>query len=232
MLDFEYSKVGEYWRLFASGFNFRRHMGALNSLESIEEFIVTRSAFIAQKTLYGYVKTRMGTKYPEMFRDDNIIRSVNIAKMHVFAACLSDFCIWAVATACNGFDIDDSRRREIARGIYKRGLEANLDTTVEVFSTEDAIRAFAARTDAADWAGTAQTRDNFTESPPTVVKWAPIADQLKQYDVEYVENSVKFAWSNIRRQFAKRLRRDQLTTDFGKPGDIGKPGDGGKGVNG
>ena len=158
LLQFEFSKVGEYWKLFASGFNFRRHIGRIESLENVEEFIITRSAFIAQKTLFGYVKTRMGTKYPEMFRDDIIIRSVNIAKMHAYAACLSDFCVWAVP-------VDEAE---------------------------------------------ALTRDEFTESPAAIVDWAPISDELKKYDIEYVENSVKFAWANIRRQFEKRLDRDAL----------------------
>ncbi|MCK5778890.1 MAG: hypothetical protein KAH11_08865, partial [Rhodospirillales bacterium] len=108
MIGFEYSKLRDYWRLFVSGFNFRRHAGRIHDIESIEEFVTTRSAFIAQKTLYGYVKTRMGTKYPEMFRDDNIIGSVNIAKMHVFDACLSDLCIWAVARAFEHDPMADS----------------------------------------------------------------------------------------------------------------------------
>jgi hypothetical protein len=210
MLHFEFSKVGEYWRLFASGFNFRRHAGPIDSIESIGEFVITRSAFIAQKTLFGYVKTRMGTKYPEMFRDDNIIGSVNIAKMHVFAACLSDFCIWAMATAFTRIEIDDSRRKEIARDIYIEGLEQNSDPSVQAFSPSDAITAFEARLAAIDWSGVAATRAQFTESPKAVVKWAPISDQLKKYDVEYVENSVKFAWNNIRRQFEKRFDADAL----------------------
>jgi len=87
----------------------------------------------------------------------------------------------------------------------------NTDPSVGEFSTADAISAFDARLAETDWSGTAASRDNFTRSPGAVVKWAPIADELKKYDVEYVENSVKFAWANIRRQFEKRLDRDALT---------------------
>ncbi|EIM73317.1 hypothetical protein A33O_16150 [Nitratireductor aquibiodomus RA22] len=39
----------------------------------------------------------MGTRYPSMFEDDVFIGSINIAKLHVFAACLSDLTIHAVA---------------------------------------------------------------------------------------------------------------------------------------
>jgi len=214
MIGFEYSKVRDYWRLFVSGFNFRRHAGRIHDIESIEEFVTTRSAFIAQKTLYGYVKTRMGTKYPEMFRDDNIISSVNIAKMHVFDACLSDLCIWAVARAFEHDPMTDSERAQIALSIFKNGLRANLDEGVQAFDPDDAIRNFEVRLTGVDWHGIAQTRDVFRESPPRVVKWAPIADELKKYDVEYVENSVKFAWANIRRQYEKRLDRDALRANM------------------
>ncbi|WNK00649.1 hypothetical protein L2D14_04305 [Thalassospiraceae bacterium LMO-JJ14] len=229
MLHFEFSKIGEYWRLFASGFNLRRHAGALDSIDTIEEFAITRSAFIAQKTLFGYVKTRMGTKYPEMFRDDNIIRSVNIAKMHVFVACLSDFSIWVVATAFTQTGIDDSQRRDIALRIFKNGLAQNTDTSVAEFSPDEAVGSFKARLAAVDWAGTAGTRDNFTQSPAAVVKWAPIADQLKKYDVEYVENSVKFAWNNIRRQFEKRLDAENLAKRLADTGTGAMLADGASG---
>lgn len=218
MLQFEMSKAGEYWKLFISGFNFRRHMGKIQDIDSLEEFIVTRSAFIAQKTLFGYVKTRMGTKYPEMFRDPNIIHSLNIAKMHAFDACLSDFCIWAVATAFSQIGIDDSERAQIALSIFRNGIHGNLEESVDEFNPDEAQRAFEARLASVDWHGDAQTRDHFTLSPTRVVKWAPISDELKKYDIEYVENSVKFAWANIRRQFEKRLDRDTLAQRIGGPG--------------
>ncbi|MBO6949718.1 MAG: hypothetical protein JJ855_17190 [Rhodospirillales bacterium] len=218
MIGFEYSKLHDYWRLFVSGFNFRRHTGPIHDIESIEEFVTTRSAFIAQKTLYGYVKTRMGTKYPEMFRDDNIIGSVNIAKMHVFDACLSDLCIWAVARAFEHDPMADSERAQIALSIFKNGLQANLDTSVDAFDPDAAVRNFEVRLTGVDWHGIAQTRDVFRESPSRVVKWAPIADELKKYDVEYVENSVKFAWANIRRQYEKRLDRDAVRANMAAGG--------------
>ncbi|MBO6519317.1 MAG: hypothetical protein JJ900_00390 [Rhodospirillales bacterium] len=217
MKQFEMSKAGEYWKLFISGFNFRRHMGRIQDLDSLKEFIVTRSAFIAQKTLYGYVKTRMGTKYPEMFQDQNIIHSLNIAKMHAFDACLSDFCIWAIATAFSRMEMDDSGRAQIALSIFKHGIHENLEESVDEFNPDDAVRAFEDRLASVDWHGAAQTRDQFTLSPTRVVKWAPISDDLKKYDIEYVENSVKFAWANIRRQFEKRLDRDALAQNMGGP---------------
>jgi hypothetical protein len=217
MLNFELAKIAEYWRLFASGFNFRRHAGPLDTFEKIEDFAISRSAYIAQRSLYGYVKTRMGTRYPDMFKDDNIIRSLNIAKMHVYAACLSDLTIWTVATAFTRIEMPDSVRMSLAERIFKNGLEQNLDPSVSEFSIAEAVDAFARRVHSVDWRGNARTRDVFTASPAGVIKWAPIADSLKKYDVESVENSVKFSWNNIREQFNKRLNAEAIT-EQGRPG--------------
>jgi hypothetical protein len=37
------------------------------------------------------------------------------------------------------------------------------------------------------------------------VRWAPIAAELKQFDSEIVENSIKFKWRDTRRDFERRL---------------------------
>lgn len=214
MIHFERDKIREYWQFFLANFNIRRHIISLQTIDNIEDFVVSRSAFIAQKTLFGYVKTRMGTKYPEMFRHPEIADSLNIAKMHVFAACLSDLTIWAVANAFNGENVNDSQRQAIAEKIYRQGLESNMDENVEAFSKDEAITSFHLRADVAEWSGLALSGDIFALSPPAVVKWAPIADQLKKYDVEYVQNSVKFAWVNIRRQFLKNLDSETVSAEL------------------
>ena len=213
MIHFERSKIGAYWKTFSAAFNFRRHAGRLDSLETIEDFAITRAAFIAQKGLFGYVKTRMGTKYPEMFRDDLMVKSLNIAKMHVYAACLSDLTIWTVANALNSVVIIDSHRYDLAERIFTAGLAQNSEPDVTEFSPADAIAAFKGRLGEVEWAGSATTRDIFTESPAAVIKWAPISDNLKRYDVESVTNSIKFSWNNIRSQFISRLDPEALRVE-------------------
>src|SRR3546814_5537699 len=68
----------------------RRDSGPLDSVAALRRFVSTRAAFMAQKTLYGYLKTRMGTRYPRLFEDDVLIASVDLAKLHIYAACLAD----------------------------------------------------------------------------------------------------------------------------------------------
>ncbi len=191
--------------MVAERFTLRRDNGPIEDVDALEAFVTTRAAFISQKTMYGYIKTRMGTKYPEMFRDDDIIIGVNLAKMHMFAACLSDLTIFAVAHAFKSSTADDAARRAVAMRLYQKGIADNPDPSVEKFDPDAAIQQFETRLIGVDWLGTALTRDQFTASPKALMEWAPIADELKKFDVEPAQNSVRFAWNNIRADLLRRM---------------------------
>ena len=62
----------------------------INSLEEIETFIHERSAHVTQTTLFGYVKTRIGSRYAMMFEDKVFSESINIAKWNIYMSALSD----------------------------------------------------------------------------------------------------------------------------------------------
>ena len=182
-------------------------------MAGVERFVATRAAFVAQKTLYGYLKTRIGTRYPRIFDDEPFVRSINIAKFHVFAACLSDLGIYAVATALTDQTVPDASRRELAKRCVERGLDDNNDDVPIEFSADEAMQAFATRLDTTDWAVGARHRDNFSESPAALLRWAPIADHFKEEDAEIVRNSIRFAWRDIREQYQRRLVESEVTAD-------------------
>ena len=69
----------------------------------------------------------------------------------------------------------------------------------------EAKEAFARRLAFLDWHADRQPADLFKESPAALVKWAPIAPELKRHDEEIVENSIRFKWRDIRAQFEKRV---------------------------
>ena len=52
---------------------------------NLENFIQTKSAWVSQVTLYGYLKTRMGTRYVLHFDNDKFMKSVNLAKWNIYA---------------------------------------------------------------------------------------------------------------------------------------------------
>lgn len=207
-------KAGRFWLEFSGRLTARRDTAPIDSVAGLEEFVATRSAYVAQKTLYNYVKARMGTRYPRMFEDDVLMTSLNIAKRHVFAGCLSDLTVFAVGTALSGAAVDDEARQALARQIYETGLRDGADDAPEQFSPQDAIDAFNQRLAFTDWSDMALRPENFTQSPRTLYRWAPIADKLKKFDTEIVENSVKFAWRDIREQFGKRLDAAAIVADW------------------
>ena len=67
----------------------------ISSLEEIETFIHERSAHVTQTTLYGYIRTRIGSRYAMMFEDKVFSESINIAKWNIYMSALSDCTLYA-----------------------------------------------------------------------------------------------------------------------------------------
>ena len=55
----------------------------ISDLDELEDFIQTKSAWVTQVALYGYLKTRMGTRYVLHFENDEFMGSVNLAKWNM-----------------------------------------------------------------------------------------------------------------------------------------------------
>lgn len=200
--------------VFASRLSVRRDNGPIDSVSALDYFVSTRASFVSQKSLYGYLKTRMGTRYPSMFEDDVFVHSINIAKSHIFAACLSDLTIFAVAHAFAGDGSDAASRRAVAMKCYAAALTGNADQMPPEFSAQDSTQAFAARLGATEWNDAALTRENFTESPRALFQWAPIAPALKKNDHEIVRNSINFAFHEVRQNYTKRLDGEAVQRDW------------------
>lgn len=206
-------KIAGYWRDVATLLGMGGDRAPIDSVARLEEFVATRSSYLAQKTLYGYVKTRMGTRYVAMFENEAMRASLNIAKVQVFAACLSDLTIYAVARSLENEDA--AARQVFARRCYAAALEKNQSAAPDQFSAKDEIEEFDRRLALIDW-DAAREPEIFTRSPKALMKWAPIADNLKKLDREIVENSVKFAWRDIREQFQKRLDAAAVSADWSR----------------
>ena len=126
-------------RIFTDRLSIRRDSGPIGSIGELEYFVATRASFVSQKTLYGYVKARMGTRYPSMFEDDVFVESVNIAKAHVFAACVADLTIFAFANAYSNGGYAESDFRKAALQCFSNALDGNRDALPEAFSLTDSV---------------------------------------------------------------------------------------------
>jgi len=178
----------------------------INDLDSLKNFLQTRSSHVAQTALYGYLRTRAGTRYPELFENPGILISINIAKWQIWLACLSDLTIYVGGLICQSRQNGEREVRGMLMSIVNRILE-------ETGIPEEAGDRFPAsaevvreRIENHDWADFEDNERVFTESPAALVYWAPIADTLKRRDDEIVRNSVRFRWQEIRRAVRRLLQ--------------------------
>jgi hypothetical protein len=177
----------------------------IDSPEALGRFLNTRASFIAQTSLYGYLRTRAGMRYPELFDDDEFVVGVNYAKWHNWLDCLGDLSVYA------GSRLAQVEPRETARvsamiAVLVDGILAETgtppDAGPEFTAHAERLRDRLRRT---DWLAIGEAEGAFTESPASVVRWAPVMDELKELDEEVVLNSVRFRWQEVRRHFARDL---------------------------
>ena len=199
-------KLRDLWAMLRQYPIFRRRSFPIESIDGVSDFAVTRSAFIAQKTMFGYVKTRMGTSYPEMFRDDLIIASLKEATMQHYAACLSDLTTYLCRSLAEQGYLSETECATRAKTTFRLGLESNADQSLELFDVDAACIAFEARIRDIPWSEPFDPFPVFVESPRSLTRWAPIADDLKKRDREIAENSVSFAWIEVRKEFHDLLQ--------------------------
>ena len=214
-MDSATGQGGALWRGIVALFRYRRRDGPIATIDEVRDFIATRAAFVAQKKLYGYLKTRMGTRFVSMFTDPVFVESINVAKMHVYAACLSDLTVFCVSRALADSGLDAPQKEEVARACFRYGLDANAEMIVDAADVEAWLAAFDARLATVHWGNAAATGEVFEESPRALVKWAPIAPELKKYDAEIVRNSIRYAWNEVRVAYRKRLDAAAVQASLG-----------------
>lgn len=171
---------------------------------TLRQFLQTRASHVAQMTLYGYLRTRAGTRFPELFENDAFATSLNIAKWHVWLACLADLAVHAGTVL---------RRRHVAAeqtgALIRRLVDEILDETGVPEDAGPEYPAHAQRVRArlalCGWSAQAEDEDAFAESPTALVYWAPVVDDLKALDEAIVRNSIRYRWHEVRRELHKNL---------------------------
>jgi hypothetical protein len=171
---------------------------------SLARFIQTRAAHVAQTSLYGYLRTRAGTRFPELFSDDAFVASINIAKWHVWLACVSDLAVYAGGLvrrkSAHGFEAAPLMEGIVHSLLQETGTPAEAGSEYEPHASR--VRA---RIALCDWSAVPEDETAFSQSPAALVHWAPIVDELKQLDEEIVRNSVRFRWQEVRRDLQRLL---------------------------
>jgi hypothetical protein len=205
--------IGDLFRNFLAHLGVLRKSEPIDSVDSFGDFLATRAALVGQKKLYEYVKQRMGTSYPRMFEDAPFIESLNIAKWHVYAACLSDLAIW-MAAQLQPSGATPTETAALAKRCFDDAVTTRFERKEFTGDINELIDEFEKRAALTDWHVMAEGENAFTLSPKQLVRWAPIANDLKKYDVEIVRNSLRFAWLSVRQQLRDNLRADAVLADW------------------
>jgi hypothetical protein len=168
----------------------------INSKENLKNFIQERSAHVTQTTLYGYIKTRIGSRYAMMFEDEVFLKSINLAKWNIYMAALTDCTFYVFSYLIDKKNLKQNDALEIFIEIIKNEKSNGLEN--ELF--ENTKLEFNQKLKEIDWK-TYHQNNPFKNSGLSLLKWAPIAENLKVFDKEIVLNSIKLKWNLVENDF-------------------------------
>ena len=174
----------------------------LASLDDLEYFIQSKSAWVSQVTLYSYLKTRMGTRYVLHFENDEFMKSVNLAKWNIYAVALQDLTFFTFSYLKANFNYQDIDK---AKEIFLKILDDEILNKMPEDIIEEAKINFDQRLQKIDW--NIYFNDlPFNPSALSLYKWAPIAEELKTLDRKIVLNSVILKWDIVKKEFKERVK--------------------------
>ena len=70
----------------------------IDEIESLRSFVLSRSSYMAQVSLYGYLKARSGTRYVSLIKDPLFASSMKTARNRIFFVCLMDLTLHVIKT--------------------------------------------------------------------------------------------------------------------------------------
>ena len=181
----------------------------IEELESLCSFVSSRSSYVAQVSLYGYLKARAGTRYVSLIKDPLFASSMKTARDRIFFACLMDLTLHVLKTIQarkkQDFHISDT----LARQLFSQTLVTIPEEVFESLKREKVILEFKKRLMRNDWSGIDDTKETFSGSRSALLEWAPVVEEFKIQDEEIVSNSIHFKWLRVCQEFEK-------LTDFEK----------------
>tara|TARA_B100000700_G_scaffold293472_1_gene354481 strand:- start:120 stop:743 length:624 start_codon:yes stop_codon:yes gene_type:complete len=174
----------------------------INNLDDLEKFVQSKSAWVTQVTLYGYLKTRMGTRYVLHFENDEFMSSVNLAKWNIYSVALQDLTLFVFSYLNSIFNYKDIDK---AKEIFFNILDDEISNKMPLDIIENAKKNFEERLKNINW-NNYHNEIPFNPSALSLFKWAPIAEDLKNLDRKIVLNSVILKWDIVKKEFKERVK--------------------------
>ena len=174
----------------------------LSNLDELESFIQSKSAWGTLVTLYGYLKTRMGTRYVLHFENDKFMSSVNLAKWNMYSVAIQDLTFFTFSYLKANLNYDEVEK---AKEIFFKILDDEISNKMPLEIIDEAKKNFNERLQNMNW-DTYYNDLPFNQSALSLYKWAPIADELKELDRKIVLNSVILKWDVVKKEFKERVK--------------------------
>ena len=169
---------------------------SITSKKDLQNFVQERSAHVTQTTLYGYLKTRIGTRYVLMLDDEKYSESINIAKWNIYVEAISDLTLYVFSYLIDQKNLIQNDAKEVFTNIITEELKNGLDEKI----FEKAKNNFNSRLALINW-NKFYLEKPFKNSGLALYNWSPIADDLKVLDKEIVLNSIKLKWNLVENEF-------------------------------
>tara|TARA_B100001057_G_scaffold445435_1_gene483110 strand:+ start:84 stop:707 length:624 start_codon:yes stop_codon:yes gene_type:complete len=174
----------------------------IKSLDELENFIQTKSAWVTQVALYGYLKTRMGTRYVLHFENDKFMSSVDSAKWNIYSVALQDLTLFVFSYLKLNLNYQEINKAE---EIFFNILDDEISNKMPLEIVEKAKKNFNERLQKINWDSYCNDLP-FNSSALSLYEWAPIADELKTLDRKIVLNSVILKWGVVKKEFVERVQ--------------------------
>ena len=169
---------------------------SINSIDELKNYIQERSAHVTQTTLYGYIKTRIGSRYAMMFEDEVFSKSINIAKWNIYMSALSDCTIFTFSYLINLKNLKQNDAENVFNSIIENEKQNGLEIDLFQKTKDD----FQQRLKEINWEKHHKEKP-FKSSSQALYNWSPIAEELKILDKEIVLNSIKLKWNLVENEF-------------------------------
>ena len=189
--------------------NFLVGKNRIDEVESLRSFVSSRSSYIAQVSLYGYLKARAGTRYVSLIKDPLFASSMKTARNQIFFACLMDLTLHVLKTIYARKPQNFQNLDPFARQFFIQTLAKAPEEVFEGLEREKIILEFEKHLIRHNWSGTDDSHESFYGSRSALLKWAPVVEEFKIQDEEFVSNSIHFKWLRVCQEFEKM-------TDFEK----------------
>jgi|TARA_B100000029_G_scaffold446073_1_gene466991 hypothetical protein len=176
-----------------------------NLENDLEKFIKEKSAYVTQVTLFGYLKTRMGTRHTLFFSDKKFNESIKHASWNIYIVSLTDFILYAFSYLDKAQVLKRENAKQVFISILKKDKEIGLSS--EVF--EKGLSIFSEKLAKIRWE-TYCNEDPFKDSALALYEWAPVAIELKKLDKKIVLNSMHLKWNLVQNEFIDLVKKANL----------------------